>query len=169
MQDWKDNDLKSLFDETRSLDHSTATRFERDWLMAQSIVAGRKTRLRLALVMCSLAVIAVSVAVVVKMRRSSPRTVQTSEAASDSLPGPGIARPSTPFEPPPGNISKPEIRIAHVVAQPRHRRPTLLEHDDRELISKWRSPTDFLLESPAREFLRTVPNIEDSLVKIELR
>src|SRR5262249_30306543 len=105
----------------------------------------------------------------VKMLGSSPRKVQTPEVVSGGLPGPGIARPSTPFEPPPRNTYKPEVPMVHVVGQARRRRSTSRKHEDRELISGWRSPTDFLLESPAREFLRTVPNVEDSLVKIELR
>jgi len=179
MQDWKDSDVKTLFGEMRARDHASAGEFGPDWRAVQSrIAARRKFSFEYAFLIASVILVAISAAVVVKITRGRPAVQQQSARGQDS--GSGIQAvlepaPPSPVINHPANPTSAGPRIAGGVRPFRraHTRKVALRQgrngEAQQLISTWRSPTDFLLKLPGDDLLKTVPNIEDSLVRIDIR
>jgi hypothetical protein len=172
MQDWKDSDLKTLFRKMRERDHESATPFLRDWELARSrMAASHRTSFRYAMAIASLIVVAFSAAVVVRILRvPSPQPEQRAGLQNLPYKAPGNEGTPTllPDVSPPVSPATPVKRIRSVRRAPsRPQGPG--EYYDRQLISTWRSPTDFLLKSPGDDLLRTIPNIQDSLGRIDGR
>ena len=177
MQDMEDKDLETLFHQTRASDQRSATSFDRDWEAARSrLVPGRRASLRNAIAAASIIVIVIAVAVAVRVagRRSTiPQQSARSQGLDQAPQGrpPGLTDDTTAARTPPlrgnsdsvsapGGIGSPKRRV-------RHQYVRLATHEDRELLSAWRSPTEFLLKSPADDLLKVVPNIQDSMVRID--
>jgi hypothetical protein len=182
MQDWKDSDLKSLFSEGRARDHKSATRFQTDWEQARSkMAASSRVSFKYAIAIASVAAIALSAALVIRIihapsPQSSPGTPEQSAGLHDLVGHPSVA-PGPP-QPDPSYVPQPTLpkngKVAGIerVRNSRKERRKYVEsevYQDNQLISTWRSPTDFLLKSPGRDFLNRVPNIDDSLVRIDGR
>jgi hypothetical protein len=182
MQDMEDKDLETLFREMRATDHRSATRFERDWDAARSRVApGHRTSFNYAVAAGCIIAIVLGVAVVVRVagRRSSipqqsalnrdlgqeardltgglPPAPAHDTAGVSSVTVPGSSEPN-----PVPTGAGPKRRARHQYIKPG-------AYDDRELLSAWRSPTEFLLRSPANDLLKAVPSIQDSMVRIDAR
>jgi len=137
----------------------------------------------------SVLVVALSTAVIVRIvRPPSPKTQQGADGKGlagglrdladryPSVPDTSAPSPTLPGAPPaamtaPGTSAGgvAAIKRRRRGATTRHRNPDLGAYQDQVLISAWRSPTDFLLRSAAGDWLRTIPDIRDSLVKIDGR
>jgi hypothetical protein len=182
MQDMEDKDLEILFRESRVNDHRSAPRFESDWDAARSRLAlGRKTRFNYAIAAACIIAIVLVVAVVVRVagRRSTiPQQSARGQdldqgfhgrppAPTDDTPAVRIPQvPGTDSVSAPGGSGFPKRRVRQLfVRQAAHH----AAHEDGELLSAWRSPTEFLLKSPADDLLKAVPNIQDSMVRIDSR
>jgi hypothetical protein len=65
--------------------------------------------------------------------------------------------------------AKPDSKIGSLRGLPKNirRRTPPRPQPEVTLISRWRSPTEFLLNSPGEQLLRTVPRLDDSLLKIK--
>ena len=177
MQDMEDKDLETLFHQTRASDQWSATSFDRDWEAARSrLVLGRRASLRYAIAAACIIVIVIAVAVAVRVAGSRSTLPQQSARGQGQAPQgrpPGLTDDTTAARTPPlrgnsdsvsapGGIGSPKRRV-------RHQYVRLATHEDRELLSAWRSPTEFLLKSPADDLLKVVPNIQDSMVRIDSR
>ena len=183
MQDMEDKDLEILFRESRVSDHRSAPRFDSDWDAARSRVAlGRKTRFNYAIAAACIIAIVLVVAVVVRVagRRSTiPQPNAGSQNPAPDLMGtrsaPATEEGGAVFTPEfTGNSehnAEPIVAGVKKKARRQHFKPGQYPapYEDRELLSTWRSPTEFLLRSPADDLLRAVPNIQDSMVRIDDR
>ena|SRR5262249_10608588 len=178
MQDWKNSDLKALFNEMRARDHASSGGFGPDWRAAQSrIAARRKFSFKYAFLIASVILVALSAAVVVKITRGPSVVRQQSTRVQDSGSGmqdPLDGSPSSPLDLP----ARPRPATPHipgrVLASRRDHTSRVTPRrgrngDPQQLVSTWRSPTDFLLKSPSNDLLRTMPNIQDSLIRIDSR
>ena len=177
----EDKDLETLFREMRATEHRSATRFERDWEAARSRMApGRRASFNYAVAAACIIAIAVGVAVVVRV--AGTRSSIPQQGALNGDPGPGaqdlILRPPAP----PGHIDPIPIpavprNLARTPARTeagsgrraRHQYIGPEAYERREQLSAWRSPTEFLLRSPANDLLKAVPSIQDSMVRIDAR
>jgi len=186
MQDMEDKDLEILFRESRVNDHRSAPRFDSDWDAARSRVAlGRKTWFNYAIAAACIVAIVLVVAVVVRV--AGRRSTIPQQNAGRQNPARGASdlmdTQSAPATEEAGAVVTPEFtgnserNLEPIVAgvKKRARRQHLKQgqypapYEDRELLSTWRSPTEFLLRSPADVLLRAVPSIQDSMVRIDDR
>ena len=172
MQDWKDSDLKTLFRKMRERDHEAATAFQRDWELARSrMAASHRTSFRYAMAIASVILVALSAAVVVRIIRA-PSSKPEQMAGIQDLPQGTPGNAGVPTLLPYVTHRALPVPMAQRIRSIRRaglRQRYTGEYYDHQLISTWRSPTDFLLKSPGDDLLRTVPNIQDSLVRIEGR
>jgi hypothetical protein len=183
MQGWDDSDLKALFLEMRDRDRETATRFETDWQLAKSSMpAARRASFRYVVAAVSVVALALSTAIVLRHVRQPSLEHQQAEAEGRQELTGGIrdladrypsASMNVPTAPPaeravPGIVSShhPAIKRLHPSRRPRPGNDTGNDQGQ-QLISTWRSPTDFLLKSLAGDLLRAVPDIRYSLVTID--
>jgi hypothetical protein len=186
MQDWNDRDLETLFREMRRHDREAATPFREDWELARSrIRTAHKTPLKYAFVIASIAAAAIIVVVVARLAWGpSPRPQQSAQSRDLSAPiqdlvdrHPGVTN-ETPAVPEPrlpfdgrrfvsGRVAP--IKRTRADNSGRRSKPGTDPYKRQQLISTWRSPTDFLLKSAGADLLRTVPNMEDSVVRIDRR
>ena len=58
-------------------------------------------------------------------------------------------------------VEKRERKVAY------HRRFKQASQPPDVLISKWQSPTDFLLQTPGAQWLRTLPNLNESILEMK--
>src|SRR5262245_51690085 len=181
MQDWKDSDLRSLFREMRERDHASAVGFQHDWRAAKSRIAARRGfSFKYLLAVASVILLAVSAVVLIKITRAPSAVPQASGRGPEPGPGsqgvpdrtlsnPVIPDRATPKPAGPHLAGSVRIPGRGQVGGGARRDPK--DHDPRDdgqqLISTWRSPTDFLLESSVSDLLRTVPRSEDSLVRLD--
>jgi len=179
MQDMEDKDVEILFRESRVSDHGSAPRFDSDWDAARSRLAlGGKTSFNYAIAAaCIIAIVlAAAVAVRVAGRRS---TIPQQSARGPDLDQGAQRRPPAPIDDTTA-VHSPLVtgnsdRVSAIggIETPKRRvRRQYVKHaadDERELLSGWRSPTEFLLRSPADDLLKMVPNIQDSMVRIDGR
>jgi hypothetical protein len=186
MQDMEDKDLETLFRECRVSDHRSSPRFDSDWDAARSRLAlGRKTSFNHAIAAASIIVIVLVVAVVVRV--AGRRSTIPQQNAGSQTPAQGasdlMGTRSAPAAEEAGAVLTPEftgnsernpepiVAGAKKRARRQHLKPGQYPapYEDRELLSTWRSPTEFLLRSPADDLLRAVPSIQDSMVRIDDR
>jgi hypothetical protein len=171
--------LKALFHDLRGEDEGHAPSFSHAW---QAALARQRVQRpfpggapRWAIV-ATAAVVIVCASLYVFFRNSSPAQTPRAERAgpvAGATPVPGI--PSVPGATASGSpgevVSLPPKQGTRV----RSTRPSaaLVNSHRRQasqaavvLISRWRSPTDFLLVFPADRLLKSVPRLNDSIVDI---
>lgn len=177
----EENEIRHLFRELRREDERLAPPFARDWNAALSRTGGGRTnrralRLRAATAVTLVVLGGLALAVFrMSSRRPIPNAAQGPAAAPARTRTPSVASvgaPPSPVEKPeawrsPG--AKPDSKIGSARGlsknvrrlTPPRPRPAVT------LISRWRSPTEFLLNTPGGQLLRTVPRLDDSLLKIK--
>jgi hypothetical protein len=181
--DMDDKDLEILFRETRVIDHKSAPRFDHDWDAARSRFAlGRKAPFNYAIAAACIIAIVAGVAValrIARMRWSIPQ-----QSVSNQGPARGASDWGSPSGPPiddatavlrPDATANSEHKPVPIEAgfknrvRRHHLRPEQYSAPpgSLELLSAWRSPTEFLLRSPADDLLRAVPRIQDSMVRLD--
>lgn len=182
MQDWKDSDLKALFRKNRERDREAVGPFQRDWEGARSrMAAARRISFRYMIAAVSVVVLALGTAVVIRVVRAPSKSQQRAESQDLSAGTRDLVdRPQAPQSavspvPEPGVVPNIAVRKflsikrTHPSGRARHGNAGAEAYQDQQMISTWRSPTDFLLKSLGNDLLRTLPNIEDSLVRIDGR
>ena len=153
--------IKRLFRETRQADESRAPGFATTIEVARSRRRDFRTprmRLRPVVVTISLLVLATFGAVLLTRPASGPSAPVATEPSSPVVTPPVVLAEAMPplMNPPPKHASPGRARRS-----PPRRKAT-------ELISQWRSPTDFLLNTPGNELLKTLPRVGDSSIDIRM-
>jgi len=166
----------------RARDHASASGFQHDWSAAQSrMVTKRNYRFGYAFAIASVVLMAAVATLVIlltrahslKLQQSAHIRVSGGEIQDLLNRNPSDTATDLPSVPRPalrdlvGRV--PMARRVRVNGWMRRQDTGSKAHQDHQLISTWRSPTDFLLKTAGNEFLRSVPNIEDSLVRISDR
>ena len=177
----EENEIRRLFRELKREDERLAPPFARDWNAALSRTdEGRTTRraLRLcaatAVTLVALGGLAL-IALRMSERRPIPNAAQGPVAAPVQTQPPSVA--SVGALPSPVEKSgawrnrgaKPDSKIGSPrgLSKNIRRRTPPRPQAEVALISRWRSPTEFLLNTPGEQLLRTVPRLDDSVLKIK--
>ena len=176
----EENEIRELFHELRREDERLVPPFARDWAAASSRSeqvrpSGHMFRLPVA---ASILLILLGGLAFIIFRRSSTQTVSTATPESVTA----IVQSTPPLSlretaPGPPHSSKAERRQAapqRLVMGSRNEGPRAVRRRPPErprlsviLISRWRSPTDFLLKSSAEQLLKTVPRLNELPVEIK--
>ena len=153
-QDWQEKRIKRLFDEMRQDDERLAPAFTTISKAAVSRQAGRPIVRRL--VFAGVVVILLAGSALFLKSRLSRQVVSVDVALTSPLPNENRDRDV----PPPSKrnagpvLDTPPRLVGHRAG--RERRGAA------GLVSQWRSPTDFLLDVPGSQLLRTVPSVGQS-------
>ncbi|MEK6302707.1 MAG: hypothetical protein AABO41_18510 [Acidobacteriota bacterium] len=152
--------IKRLFRETRQADSTFAPDFAATIEAARSRrreVRPRRMALRPAVVTISLVLLAAFAVVVLIRSATGPSAPVASEPSSS------VVKPSAVL----AGVKPPTVNTPVRPASPIRPRRTLPGRAT-TLISQWRSPTDFLLNTPGNELLKTLPRIGDSSIDIRM-
>lgn len=187
--------IRNLFSELRDQDSNRASDFEREWQAARTRLAGRRAGPRVALkpAFVALSILLLAGAAIVSFLNHESRSAQQAMLSSqadrtNSLPmhdGPltqGIPATQTHGLAPLPSSQQPSSQ-KELVKMPRHTNQKRIYHTNhpgpqdsdpiervmvaQSIISNWHSPTDFLLKIDDDRLLRSVPRVDDSLVRIE--
>ena len=163
MREREENRIRELFNEMKREDERRAPSFART--MESALSRGAKTRqpwrvLPIAVAAALLILIGLSAFII--FRRSAPQIYQAARtepvAPPDQPPPPDIIKIAPRKNEPPNRKEPARSGKRRVTDQPRPS-PTL--------ISDWKSPTDFLLETSGRQLLRTTPRVDESITNIK--
>jgi hypothetical protein len=177
----EENEIRRLFRELRREDERLAPPFARDWNAALSRTGGGRTRrralrLRAATAAALVALGGLALATFnISSRRPTPHAAQGPVAAPARTQPPSVASVGalpSPVEEPEAwrnRGAKPDSKIgsARGLSKNIRRRTPPRPQAEVTLISRWRSPTEFLLNTPGGQLLRTVPRLDDSVLKIK--
>lgn len=178
-QNWE-NEIRELFRELRREDERLAPSFAKDWDAALSqINEGRRARLTFRLPVAAAVALCLlgSFAFIIFRRLPTPPTPTAAleQTATISEPPPTVAFLTTPpvrskiREAKNKQKERLDLKSGFGKIQPpavRRRLPKKSQSPE-ILISQWRSPTDFLLKSPANRFLKTIPRLNASTDEIK--
>ena len=176
----EENEIRRLFRELRREDERLAPPFAGDWNAALSRTDRERTprrTLRLSAAAATALIVLGGLALVVFRTPSKP----TPDAAQGSVAArvQTQAPPVVSTEAPTSRVEKSEagrnreaepgakIGSARGLSKNIRRRVPPRSRPAVTLISRWRSPTEFLLNSPGEQLLRTVPRLDESLLKIK--
>lgn len=176
----EENEIRELFRELRREDEHLAPPFGRDWAAALSRSQQVRPRRHMILVPVAASILLVLLggfAFIFFSKRSTQTTpIATPESVEAIVPSkPPGSLPETAASPP--HISKAERRQvapSGLARGSRKERPRAVWQRSPEppqspaiLISRWRSPTDFLLKSSAEQLLKTVPRLNEVPLEIK--
>ena len=101
------------------------------------------------------------------LMRPSPQPTEPPNAQVDN-PISRLVDPS-PHEPPPSNepVAAPEATRRKRERSGQRERSRTDSHQHAMLLSRWQSPTDFLLKTSADPLLKTVPRVGESFMEIK--
>src|SRR5882724_5385573 len=155
-EDLDEKNIRKLFGEMRAVDEQTAPPFA----AVSQIPANTGNAVRLGRLVPIAAAIVILifafVAALIHFRKTPPQQVVITDGSHKQQVA--EAQPTAPEVDKPSKLPAPR----RVAQRPRNKAPRRTEL----LISRWRSPTEFLLRTPGNEFLRTVPRFDDSRLKI---
>lgn len=161
-QEREENRIKELFLELKREEEGRAPAFAR--VMEAARLKTVKTRrpfgvLAIA-VATALLVLAVGSLLVIR------------QLSTESAPVERVEIEEPPAESPPPAVLTPipnknEALSKNEPPKPARRRVTRRPRQAATLISGWRSPTDFLLDTPGQQLLRSTPRLGESVVNIE--
>jgi hypothetical protein len=177
----EENELKQLFRELRREDEGLAPSFARDWDAALSRMGGGRSPRRVFRLAAAtlVALILLGGLALILFTRSSRQPISnatTEPAAAQTQPrSPSVAPIETPSGPvesskvEPNQVAKADSKTGLVRERSKSawRRPSARSRTTVVLISRWRSPTEFLLNSPGEQLLKTVPRLNESLLDIK--
>jgi hypothetical protein len=166
-QDLEEKRIERLFRELRRTDNDRAPSFD-NVLKATASKEGQTSlgwfslRIRVA----AMLVLASGLALFFLMRPSShptePPNVQVDNPISR------LVDPSPPEPPPPSEpVAAPEATRRERQRSGRRERARTESHQQAMLLSRWQSPTDFLLKTSADRLLKTVPRVGESFMEIK--
>lgn len=154
--------IRQLFHESREEDRQRAPSFANTLEAARSKPIADKPRPLLWQAAAMAASIIIIIGIILMIRYSA------SESVSPAPAGESIARsPEQKIEPTPSDGIKPAPIIkpvAHGKIARRKSRPAQL---DSRLISRWQSPTDFLLKTSGSDLFKSVPRISNSTINLK--
>ena len=163
MKDREENRIKELFHELRRDDERRAPDFAHlmDAALSRSVNTHRGWRV-LPVAAAAVMLILIGLSVFIIFRQSSTKTYQAAEvepvAPPDQSSQPGVNESAPRKNGSPNRIESPK---------PGKRRVTRQRKVSPTLISDWRSPTDFLLETSGLQLLRTTPRVDESITSIK--
>ncbi|MEW6213366.1 MAG: hypothetical protein AB1631_34040, partial [Acidobacteriota bacterium] len=114
------------------------------------------------------AIAAASIIIIVGLALMIFRQYSARQSVNPAPADESIARlPEQQIEPTPGNGVTPAPIINPIAPGKIARRKSRPAQFDSMLISRWQSPTDFLLKTPGAELLNSVPRITDSTLDLK--
>jgi hypothetical protein len=164
--------IKQLFRELRQEDEQGAPSFE-GVLKTGSPKAAQASPVWSSLkvaVAAAVPVLASGLVFILLRQASVPPSGAESSKSSPPVAVPSNRTEPLPYEPPipsiehdpaPGAIGRGSARAI------RPSRSTARHHQPAMLISRWQSPTDFLLKTPGDRLLKTIPRTGDSIIEIK--
>jgi hypothetical protein len=170
-RDLEKKQIRNLFSDMRREDERRAPAFARVYgaALARLERTGRRWRVvRLAIVTAMLVAIACSAFIFYRQRLSPSAPPQT---AGPQIGGPSEASLNPPVAAP-ANLPttatprKPSPKFSRL--ESRRRRAADRSPRSYLAISRWRSPTDFLLRSQPQPLLKSVPRLNESIIGIDL-
>ena len=188
-RDVEENELKRLFRELRREDERLAPPFDKDWDAALSRMGGGRSPLRVFRLAAATAIALIllgdfALILFTRLSRQPISNATTESVATRTQPHSpsveSIETPSSPveiFKAGRDQLAKADSKTSSVRERSKsaRRRPsarfqttdTLISRTTVALISRWRSPTEFLLNSPGEQLLKTIPRLNESLLEIK--
>ena len=152
--DSDEKNIRKLFAETRAVDEQNIPAFSAVLQCSSNVENTVRIGPLLAIFMAMVILISGFVAAVVYFRKPAPQIVNSNENKKQQMTN------DQPLPIEPEKTTPPAPR--RIVYRPQKKAPRRTDL----MISQWRSPTDFLLRTPGNEFLKTVPRLNDSRLKI---
>jgi hypothetical protein len=175
----EEDEIRRLFQALKREDESRTPPFDTDWSPALSRMeygrTARRTFRLYAATAIALVLLGCLTLIIFRLasRQSAPSAFKDSVVPTQT-PTPAVASDETPSNRVGGLIAeqkqKAKTDSKAVWARVRSRntgRRLLLPQASVALISRWRSPTEFLLNSPGGQLLKTVPRPDESLLEIK--
>ncbi|MFL6278283.1 MAG: hypothetical protein ACJ74G_24120 [Blastocatellia bacterium] len=162
--------IKRWFHEARQADAALAPSF------AETVTVARAKQLPAArwslawrFALGAVVLVAIGVAALVFFKRSTPQpNQQTAEQVEIPEPPPANVAPEITATVPAPVVKARAVALRVTPRRPRATRPRP-EIEPAALLSfKWQSPTDFLLRTPGADLLKTVPRVNDSVVRFDI-
>ena len=154
----EDERIRKLFQQLREDDEHDAPAFTHDWNVA--LLRLKKPHRRLdawRLTAAAIALILLGAGWWMFFRQPATRQAPIETVRSDK-PAPYVTPPAA--SPSPVPVKKPHYIILR-------QRPVVRYQPQANLISQWRSPTESLLRTPGEQLFKSVPRLDESLVKID--
>ncbi len=162
--------IKQWFHEARQADAALAPSF------AETVAAARAKTLptarwslawRFALV--AVVLMAIGVAALIFFKRSTAQPHQQTAQQAETLESPqAIPAPQITDSAPTPVVKARAVALRVTPRRPRATRPRPEIELSALLSFKWQSPTDFLLRTPGADLLKTLPRINDSVVRFNV-
>lgn len=167
-QELEENRIKELFHELKREEEGRAPAFAR--VMEAARLRPVKTRqpLRVLTIAVATALLVMAISSLLVIRQLSSKTApieraETHEPPAESVPPADITAIPDRSE----SLNKNEALDKNEAPKPVRRRVTRRPRQAATLISGWRSPTDFLLNTSGQQLLRATPRLGESIVNIE--
>jgi hypothetical protein len=165
--------FKESFQRLKREDERRAPSFARSWAGAKSrLEPRRRTRWARRLAVAGLLSLSLGAAWLVlrdgatgKADPAETIVSQTPPAAASN----GPERPPSPPDKPPGSgYDRVAPKLGRAARRPRPSPAAQPPQSDLAILSRWRSPTEFLLRTPGDAFLKTVPRLGDPLGELRI-
>lgn len=149
--------IRKLFQQLREDDERNASAFTRDWNIALLRLEKPRRRWHVwRLTAAAIALISLGAGWWILLRQPTTRQALVEIVMADPPP---LYVTAPTVSPPPVPVRKPRYIILR-------QRPVVRSQSPTSLISQWRSPTESLLRTPGGQVFKSVPRLDESLVKI---
>ncbi|HJQ70979.1 MAG TPA: hypothetical protein VKA70_18530 [Blastocatellia bacterium] len=161
-QEREEERIKELFHELKREDERRAPAFARVMGAARSTSFKTRRPLRVLTIAVAAALLVLAVASLLVIRQLTTKTAPVERVETEEPPAPS-SQPAVIADNPDKSRAPDERRAT----KQSRRRVARRAPESATLISGWRSPTDFLLNTPGQQLLRTTPRLGESIVDIE--
>jgi len=162
--------IKQWFHEARQADAALAPSFAETVTAAQAKpLPAARWPLAWRFAFVAVVLMLIGVAALVFFKRSTAQPHQQTAQQAEALESPPVtpAPAVTDSEPTPA-VKARAVALRVTPRRPRAARPRPEIEPSALLSFKWQSPTDFLLRTPGADLLKTVPRVNDSVVRFNV-
>jgi hypothetical protein len=167
-QELEENRIKELFHELKLEEEGRAPAFARVMEAARLRAVETRQPLRVLTIAVATALLVLAISSLLVIKQLSPKTAPVERAEAQEPPAESVP-PAVITDVPDKNesLNNNEAMDKNKAPKPARRRVTRRPRQAATLISGWRSPTDFLLNTSGQQLLRATPRLGESIVNIE--